>query len=205
MKMNKFEYLLMTFDVGRHAYLRGIVRTLRDLSQLDPGKKILEIGCGNGVGTLLIQEFFQPGAFVATEFDESLVEIAKIKNRGAKVSIEEGDATHLRFPDNEFDAVIGLSVIHHIPNWRDCIDELHRVIRPNGLLIIKELSIETFESPFGRIARRWVSHPYDAMLRKNEFLEYVEQKGFQIFVCQPHSMGYVLSDFFLVAKKEIHP
>jgi len=33
-------------------------------------------------------------------------------------------------------------------------------------LILKELSIETFETPFGRLARRFVAHPYDSMLGK---------------------------------------
>lgn len=201
MKMNKFEYLLMTFDLGRHAYLRGIVRNLRELSQLEPGKKILEIGCGNGVGSLLIQEYFKPDEFVATEFDPQLVEIAKIKNRGTKIITEEGNATALRFRDSEFDAVIGLSVIHHIPNWRDCIDEMRRIIKPDGLLIIKELSIETFQTPFGRLARRFVEHPYDSMLGKDDFIQYLEQKGFKVVVCRPHSMLYFLSDFFLIARR----
>ncbi len=202
MKMNKFEYFLMTFDPGRYAYLRGIVRQLRDISQLAPEKKILEIGCGNGVGSRLIMEFFKPSEFIATEFDQRLVEIARMKNKGSKAVVEAGDATNLRFQDNEFDAVIGLSVIHHIPNWKDCIDELQRVVQPNGLLIIKELSIETFESPFGRLSKHWVSHPYESMLKKNEFLEYIEQKGFKILICRPHSMMYFMSDFFLVARKE---
>ncbi len=202
MKMNKFEYFLMTFDPGRHAYLRGIVKKLQELSQLGSGKKILEIGCGNGVGTLLIQEFFKPSEFIATEFDPRLVEIAQMKNKGSQVKVEIGDATHLRFMDNEFDAVIGLSVIHHIPNWRECVAELQRVIKPNGLLIIKELSIETFESPFGRIARRFVEHPYDSMLKKAEFLKALEQQGFRLIIFYPHSMLYFLNDFFLVASKE---
>ncbi len=201
MKMNNFEYFLMTFDPGRYAYLRGIVRKLRDISQMAREKKILEIGCGNGVGTRLIQEFFKPSEFIATEFDPRLVEIAKLKNKGSKVSVEVGDATDLRFLDNEFDAVIGLSVIHHIPNWRECVKELQRVIKPNGLLIIKELSIETFEAPFGQIARRFVEHPYDSMLGKAEFLECLELEGFRILDCRPHSMLYFLSDFFLVASK----
>ena len=202
MKMNKFEYFLMTFDPGRHAYLRGIVKKLQELSQLGSGKKILEIGCGNGVGTLLIQEFFKPSEFIATEFDPRLVEIAQMKNKGSQVKVETGDATRLRFTNNEFDAVIGLSVIHHIPNWRECVAELQRVIKPNGLLIIKELSIETFESPFGRIARRFVEHPYDSMLKKAEFLKALEQQGFKLIIFYPHSMLYFLNDFFLVARKE---
>lgn len=202
MKMNKIEYFLMTFDIGRQAYLKGIVKKLQEISQLGTNKKILEIGCGNGVGTQLIQKFFKPSEFIATEYDASLVEIAQMKAKGSKVIVEAGDATQLRFADNEFDAVIGLSVIHHIPNWKDCVDELQRVIKPGGLLIIKELSIETFETPFGRIARRFVVHPYEAMLRKNEFLGHIERKGFKVVVDCPHSMLYFLSDFFLVARKE---
>ena len=202
MKMNKFEYFLMTFDFGRQMYLRGIVRDLRDISKLAPNKKILEIGCGNGIGTKFIQEFFKPQEFIATEFDESLVEVAQMKNKGSTIVVEAGNATKLRFSNNEFDAVVGLSVIHHIPNWEDCIDELHRVIKPDGLLIIKELSIETFETPFGRLARRFVEHPYDDMLKKAEFLAYIEKQGFNIVDCRPHSMMYFLNDFFLVARKE---
>jgi len=202
MKMNRFETFLMTFDLGRQMYLRGIVRDLRDMSRLAPHKKILEIGCGNGTGTKFIQQFFQPSEFIATEYDENLVEVARKINDGSRIVIEAGNATQLRFPNDEFDAVIGLSVIHHIPDWEACIDELHRVVKPGGLLIIKELSIETFETPFGRLARRFVEHPYDDMLRKDEFLEYIERKGFNIIDCRPHSMMYFMSDFFLVARKE---
>lgn len=202
MKMNTFETMLMTFDHGRHAYLRGIVRTLRELSQLGAGKKILEIGCGNGVGTLLIGEFFKPSEFIATEPDQKLVEIARVKNRHTKAVVEPGDAADLRFQSNEFDAVIGLSVIHHIPNWQVCVDELFRVIKPGGLLILKELSIETFESLFGMLARHLVSHPYDSMPGKDEFIAYLEQKGFNVEVCRPHSMPFLLKDFFLVARKQ---
>lgn len=159
MKMNKFEYFLMTFDLGRQSYLRGIVRKLQEISQMGANKKILEIGCDNGIGTQLILEFFKPSEFIATEFDESLVEIAQMKTKGSKVIVEAGNATDLRFADNEFDAVIGLSVIHHIPNWKDCVEELYRVTKPNGLLIIKELSIETFETPYGRIASALLNIP----------------------------------------------
>ena len=75
-------------------------------------------------------------------------------------------------------------------------------LKPGGLLIIKELSIETFQSPFGRIARRFVDHPYDSMLGRDEFLEHLEHRGFTVVVFRPHSMLYFLNDFLLVARKE---
>lgn len=201
MKMNQFETFLMTFDFGRKIYLRGIVKHLQEISQLPPNKKILEIGCGNGIGTRLIHEYFVPSELIATEYDESLVEITQQKVKDLNVIVEQADATKFRFVNNEFDAVIGLSVIHHIPNWEEALDELHRIIKPNGLLIIKELSIETFETFFGKISRKFVEHPYDDMFRKDEFINYLKQKGFKLEILMPHSMLGLLSDFYLVARK----
>lgn len=202
MKMNRLEYLIMNFDIGRKIYLRGIVKKLQEISQLPANKKILEIGCGNGIGTRLIHEYFEPSELIATEYDESLVEITQQKVKDLNVLVEQADATKFRFANNEFDAVIGLSVIHHIPNWEEALDELHRIIKPNGLLIIKELSIETFETFFGKISREFVEHPYDDMFRKDEFIEYLKQKGFKLEVLMPHSMLGFLSDFYLVARKQ---
>jgi len=193
--------MLMNFNLGRHVYLRSIVKRALQLSQLPPGKKVLEIGCGNGVGSKYILEFFRPKEFIATDLDEQLVEIARKKNIGAKTKFEVGDATDLGFQNNEFDAVVGLSVIHHIPNWKDCIDELQRIIKPNGLLILKELSIETFETPFGKLSRKVVSHPYESMFREKELIEYIKDNGFEICEYRPHSLLFFLNDFFLTAKK----
>jgi len=201
MKMNKFETFLMTFDFGRKVYLRGIVKKLQEISQLPPNQKVLEIGCGNGIGTRLIHEYFKPSEFIATEYDEGLVEITQEKVKDLNVLVEQADATKFRFANNEFDAVVGLSVIHHIPNWEDALDELHRIIKPNGLLIIKELSIDTFETFFGKISRRFVEHPYDDMFRKDEFIDYLKQKAFKLEVLMPHSMLGFLSDFYLVSRK----
>ena len=199
--MNKYEYLLMNFDFVRYFYLRSIVKNLFQISQLLPDKKILEIGCGNGVGSKHVFDIFKPRELIATDLDARLVNIAQKKNNGGNIKFEVGNATSLRFQNNEFDAVLGLSVIHHIPNWKDCIDELHRIIKPRGLLILKELSIETFETPFGKLSRQIVSHPYDSMFSKKEFLEYIQRKGFEICECQSHSIPFFLNDYFLVAKK----
>ncbi len=201
MKMNRLEYWIMNFDFGRKLYLRGIVQTLQEISQLPPRQKILEIGCGNGIGTRFIYEYFQPSQFIATEYDERLVEITKKKTNGKNILVEQADATAFRFADNEFDAVIGLSVLHHIPNWQKALNELRRIIKPNGLLIIKELSIETFETFFGKISRRFVEHPYDEMFRKDELIDYLKQTGFIVEVLTPHSMLGLLGDFYLVARK----
>ena len=201
MKMNRFEFSLMTYDLGRKIYLKNVVRKLHELSDLGVEKKILEIGCGNGIGTQLISEIFEPIELIANDLDEQLVKIAKMKNPESKVVVKTGNAADLEFRDNEFGAVVGLSVMQEVPYSGTRGLPRHRVIKPNGLLILKELSIETFDSPFGRLARQFVWHPYSSMLGKDDFLEYLEQQGFEVISCQPHSMVIFLSDFLLVARK----
>lgn len=45
---------------------------------------------------------------------------------------------NLDFPDNSFDIIICLGVLHHIPNVSYVLSELHRVLSPNGIIIIRE-------------------------------------------------------------------
>lgn len=45
---------------------------------------------------------------------------------------------NLDFPDNSFDLIVSFSVLHHIPNVSYVLSELIRVLRPNGILLIRE-------------------------------------------------------------------
>src|SRR5206468_3134631 len=48
----------------------------------------------------------------------------------------QGSVTHLAFQDNRFDVVLCNQVLEHVPEYRTALSELHRVLRPGGLLIV---------------------------------------------------------------------
>jgi len=178
MLMNKIEFFAMNNPL--RAVIQEIieVKTLQRLSQLTTGKIVLEIGCGNGTGAKLIKKYFHPKSITAIDLDERMIRIAKRKNSDPSVLFEVADAASLPYKNNIFDAVFDFGIIHHISNWRDCIKELHRVMKSKGELLIEDLSIETFTSGVGKPLRRILAHPYKTMYTRKDFFRYLQEVGF---------------------------
>ncbi len=108
-----------------------------------------------------------------------MIELAK-KNHGASATFLVMDAAKLDFPDKSFDAVFDFGIIHHIPNWKDCLNEMKRVLKPGGELILEDLSIESFTLGIGKLWRILSDHPYGSMYTAGEFTDYLKKIGFEI-------------------------
>lgn len=99
------------------------------------GKKILEIGCGNGRDSI----FFARAGFNVTAIDvvPEAIKLAKANAKEAEVEVEfeVANAEKLPFKDKTFDAVFTLSVLH-ATNLFKSIPETARVLVPGGLLSV---------------------------------------------------------------------
>lgn len=201
MILNKIEFLVINSPIRAYLQDKFEVKDIRRLSSLPSNKVVLEIGCGNGIGARLIKQYFSPSKIYAIDLDQRMVDIATSNNADDSIIFELGDATKLRFKDKQFDAVFDFGVIHHIPNWEDCIKELKRVLKIGGELIIEDYSIETFETTTGRILRKLTNHPYERMYRIMDLIECLKSSGFEIMkekICHPlHLIKY----FTIIAKR----
>lgn len=96
------------------------------------GLRVLEIGVGLGADH---EEFARAGA---TLFGVDLTEraIDRTRNRfrqlGLKSNLQVGDAEALPFEDQSFDVVYSWGVLHHSPDTRKAVSEVHRVLKPGG-------------------------------------------------------------------------
>jgi ubiquinone/menaquinone biosynthesis C-methylase UbiE len=82
-----------------------------------------------------------------------------------------GDATELQFPDSWADIVIVQGGLHHLPNLEEsfgkCLDEIHRILKSDGLFVM----VEPWATPFLSVAHwscrrkliRWISPKVDAL------------------------------------------
>lgn len=64
------------------------------------------------------------------------------------------DAHDMPFPDDEFDAVVGLDVVHHFRHPAKALSEIARILRPGGRLIL----VEPWTGPVGRFVNTYLHH-----------------------------------------------
>jgi ubiquinone/menaquinone biosynthesis C-methylase UbiE len=105
-------------------------------ARLEPGVTVLEPGSGSGEFT---EKLARSGATIcAVELSRSQVDLARERlARHPNVQLIVGDAGRLEFPDRHFNAVIGLSVLHHLDLDRT-LREFLRVLKPGARLFFSE-------------------------------------------------------------------
>jgi len=102
-----------------------------------PNKKVLDIACGTGFGSVYIAEQ-APSFLYAADVSTEAIKSTKGKLQKSSTHWECGiqDGTNLQFEDNSFDVIISIETVEHIENDEKFVRELHRVLRPNGTLIL---------------------------------------------------------------------
>jgi ubiquinone/menaquinone biosynthesis C-methylase UbiE len=96
------------------------------------GKKILEVSCGHGGGAAYIARTFQPENYTALDLNPEAIQFCREHHKIGGLTFQQGDAEHLPFEANSFDAVINVEASHCYPNFPQFQAEVARVLRPGG-------------------------------------------------------------------------
>jgi len=110
---------------------------LDELRQIDfKEKRVLEIGLGQGAEA---QKMIEAGA-IYNGIDLTAESVTRVQTRCRLFSLpyeslQVMNAEKLDFPDESFDIVFSHGVLHHSPRIRTIIREIHRVLRPGGMVV----------------------------------------------------------------------
>lgn len=145
------------------SYLLGVGELLGNLN----GKKVIEIGCGTGLLSVLLAK---SGATVAA-FDISPGSIsvarkrAELNNVGDNIDFKVAVAEDLPFEDETFDVAFGLAILHHLDVELASV-ELHRILKIGGIAVFSEplannraIRFIRDHVPYSRKAPRGTDHP----------------------------------------------
>lgn len=96
---------------------------------------VLEVAIGTGLNLPL----YGPDLKVTgLDLSPAMLDVARDRaaELGSDVELREGDAHHLPFPDASFDSVVCTFSLCNIPDQRQAVSEMRRVLRPGGRLIL---------------------------------------------------------------------
>jgi ubiquinone/menaquinone biosynthesis C-methylase UbiE len=145
---------MVTLSPGYHDQLRTAAEALAGrlpAGGVDgPTPVVLDLGCGSGASTraLLDARSAGPGRAGAVQVtgvdaSEGMVRQARAKAWPAGVDLVVGDAlAYVRaLPDASVDGVLGAYLLRNVPERQALVDEVARVLRPNGALVLHDYSV----------------------------------------------------------------
>lgn len=118
-------------------------------SIVDGSSRVLDVGCGTG--TVLIPLAQACGAITGVDTNKSAIDQLTADLHGRNnAAAQVGDAEHLPFPDNSFDAVLCYSTLCVVTRPTAAIAEIARVLRPGGRAVIDFHGSRNANSTFWR-------------------------------------------------------
>lgn len=179
MLLNRFETKLMNNPL-RAALQRGFeADQLLRLGGPATGARALEVGCGRGAGVEIILSAFGADSVDAFDLDPDMVGLAqaRLAPLGDRVRLWVGDVTRIDAPDGSYDAVFDFGIVHHVPNWRDALGEVHRVLVPGGRFYAEEVLRRFIVNP---LVRRLLDHPLLDRFDHVGFAAGLQETGFEL-------------------------
>lgn len=180
MKLNRIEKALMNNPVRAWVQREYEAPVLERLGGRVDGQRVLEVGCGRGVGTEIIFERFGAHEVHAFDLDPDMVNRAQHRLASyppERLRLYVGDATTIDAADESFDAVFDFAIIHHVPDWQRAVSEIRRVLRPGGIFFFEEYTRQALNR---WLFRTFLEHPTENRFSREEFMAELERQG--IFV-----------------------
>jgi ubiquinone/menaquinone biosynthesis C-methylase UbiE len=102
------------------------------------GMSALEVGSGRGGGADFLVRTFNPASYVGVDLSEANVAFCNKRFARERLLFRRGDAQALPFPDETFDRVINVESSHCYPKPEIFLQEVYRVLRPGGYLLMSD-------------------------------------------------------------------
>ena len=143
-----FNHIAARYDFLNHFLSGGVDRywrrrAIQELKPIQP-KTILDVATGTGDLALMMARQLKPGKIIGIDISTGMLELGKQKIARLKfteiVELREGDGEAMNFPTDSFDAITVAFGVRNFQNLEKGLQEMLRVLRPGGKLIILEFS-----------------------------------------------------------------
>lgn len=198
---NRYDFINNAMSFGTQLYVKTeCVKKLK----INPHDNILDLCCGTGDFAGIIKKINPQTCIMGIDFSENMLNIARKKY--PQIQFLQGDATSLPYEDNSFDIVTMGFGLRNIQNAEKAVEEIHRVLKPNGQFLHldfgeKNLISKIYDkiTPFlvSRFTDNAPAYSYLIKSRQifpipSELIEDFERKGFKLKIRKDY-FGSIIS------------
>jgi ubiquinone/menaquinone biosynthesis C-methylase UbiE len=120
-------------------------RLIRDGTTLEPGTRLLEVGCGVGAVLAVLGQEYPGVRLFGIDIEPQQLEFARthLERSGVEATLAQGDAIELPFPDESFDHVWMMWFLEHVADPPAVLREARRVLVRGGAITAIEVDYST--------------------------------------------------------------
>lgn len=189
-KSNYYDYIAQIYDQTRwltESVAEEVADFILKLTCVTPETSFLEPGVGTGLNVIPLVKW----GYSVTGIDASQEMLDQFRQKlnvtPSNLKLIHGDASQLPFPDNSFDVVLTVHIIHTVSDWRVFLDNIDRVLKSRGFYLncqwITLPARREFEGYFREILSKYErtkqkSPSINIATNKIDVEGYLQQKGY---------------------------
>lgn len=147
-----------------------------------PDDQVLEFGCGTGSTALL--HTGHVGHVTALDYAPKMIEIARSKRGAAhNVTFEVSTLEDWNAPDQSYDVILGLNILHLLPDHRGALQRAYTLLKPGGYLVTSTACVGEMKGLLRTVLPIWAAlHllPYVAVFTQDDYEADLHNTGFEI-------------------------
>jgi ubiquinone/menaquinone biosynthesis C-methylase UbiE len=105
--------------------------------------RIIDVGCGAGGTAIVLAKMLPECEVVGIDLSDPLLNIARESAQtdrlSERIKFEKVDVQQIPYAENDFDVVINLNMVHLVADPIKMLNEIERILKPNGILFIADL------------------------------------------------------------------
>ena len=165
------------------------IEDIKFINKMNPGK-ILDAGAGYG--------FFLSG--IDSRWEKHAIELSQccanyIKESDGDVTVTSKGIEYSEYENGYFDVIYFYHVIEHVDNIHGVMNNLFRMLKPGGIIIISTPNIQSFVAKRFKGNYRLLGGPHIVLWSKKTLLRLLKQYG---LICEKINYPYFKTDFFSV-------
>jgi ubiquinone/menaquinone biosynthesis C-methylase UbiE len=196
----RYDEMAQRYDRRWGTYIAKTLAFLDRWAAISPEAVVLDIGCGTGEFEKLLLSKHPNQQITGVDISTKMLEIARRKCQAyPKVAFRAASASALPFSDHSFDVIVSASAFHYFNAPEAALDEMRRILRPGGVMVILDWCKDYLSCRLGDIVLKLVDPAYQRCYTKAEFHRILNSAQFAIQAATETRCGLMWWGFIVLA------